>query len=33
MAVGGAIQPGETESVGTPKDILSGLTVRLILAH
>lgn len=33
MAVGGAAQPAETGSAGTPKDILSGLTVRLILAH
>lgn len=29
VAVGPAIQPGETESAGTPKDVLSGLVVCL----
>lgn len=32
MALGRAVQPGETESAGTPEDILSGLTVCLLLA-
>lgn len=32
MAAGGAIQPAETASAGTPKDILSGPAVCLVLA-
>lgn len=32
VAVGAAIQPGETESVGTPQDVLSSLDVCLLLA-